>query len=156
MPVYPDSASLYTVLRTTFTRLVRESPGQLDGLHSLIAARLILQLRTTSPAAEITLNGRESKIQIVYGKYAGKADLVVDLASDALHEILLDRLSIKTAWKAGQIKAAGPVWKLKVLTDLVKGARQYYPAVVREYDANQPAPPVSVKPGTVRTKKRPV
>ncbi|MGE5141302.1 MAG: hypothetical protein ACM3JD_17685, partial [Rudaea sp.] len=89
MPYYPDSSALYAVLRTTFTRLAHASPEQLNGLHGLTAARLVLQLSTTAPAGEITLNGKEKQLQIVYGKYGQRVDLKVELAADTLHRILL-------------------------------------------------------------------
>jgi hypothetical protein len=74
----------------------------------------------------------------------------VNLAADNLHLILLHELSIKKAWGAGQIKVKGPVWKLKVLTDLVQGAREYYPTVLKEHEAakGQAAPKPAAKTAT--------
>ena len=140
MPVFPDADALYTVLRTTFTRLARESPDHLDGLKTLIESKMVLQLRTSSPAAQVTLNAREKGFQAIYGPSTVRPDLVVDLSADTLHRVLMDELPIKTAWSAGQIRAKGPIWKLKVLTDLIKGARQYYPQVVKEQKTARPAP----------------
>ncbi len=142
MPFYRDTNELYTIVRTTFTRLIKESPNHLDGLRSLIEAKMALQLRTTDPAAEITLNARDKGFQAIYGPTTVKPDLQVNLTADNLHLILLHELSIKKAWSAGQIKVKGPVWKLKVLTDLVQGAREYYPTVLEEHEAakSQPAP----------------
>ncbi|MGB8646199.1 MAG: SCP2 sterol-binding domain-containing protein [Anaerolineae bacterium] len=145
MPYYADSNALYAVLRTTFTRLIKESPDHLDGLKSLVEAKMVLQLRTTNPTAEITLNARDKGFQAIYGPTTVKADLIVDLTGDDLHLILLDQLSIKKAWNAKQIKVKGPVWKLQVLTDMVKGARDYYPRVVQEQQAPavEPAAPAA-------------
>ncbi len=151
MPFYSDANKMYAVLRTTFTRIIKESPDHLDGLRSLVESKMALQLRTTNPAAEITLNAREKGFQAIYGPTTIKADLIVDLTADDLHSILLDELSIKKAWSAGQIKVKGPVWKLKVLTDMVKGARQYYPGVLKEQQAaaqTEATPPPSKSPKT--------
>ncbi len=135
MPFFPDSNTLYTVLRATFTRVVKQSPDHLDGLRSLVEARMVLQLKTSAPAGEITLNARDKGFQAIYGNCTVRPDLLVELTADTLHLILLDELSIKKAWSAGQIKVKGPVWKLKVLTDLVKGARTFYPDVLEEQKA---------------------
>ena len=132
MPFYPSSDVLYHALRATFARIEKEAPNHLDGLHSLMASRTILRLKCSAPAAEVTLNGREKQFKATYGPSTLRADLTIELASDTLHLILLDELSIKKAYGNGKIKVIGPVWKLKVLTDLVKGAREYYPAVVKE------------------------
>ncbi|MGE5139015.1 MAG: hypothetical protein ACM3JD_06130, partial [Rudaea sp.] len=138
MPVFPDADALYSVLRTTFTRLARESPDRLDGLKSLIESKMVLQLQTSSPAAQVTLNAREKGFQAIYGPSTVRPDLVVVLSADTLHRVLMHELSIKRAWSAGQIKAKGPIWKLQVLTGLIKGARQYYPQVVQEQKAAKP------------------
>jgi hypothetical protein len=132
MPFYSNSDSLYNALKATFARIEKEAPNHLDGLHSLMSSRTILRLKTTAPATEVTLNGREKQFKATYGPSTLRADLTVELAADTLHQILLDELSIKKAWGNGKIKVLGPVWKLKVLTDLVKGARDYYPAVLRD------------------------
>ncbi len=132
MPFYRTTEFLYDALRATFGQIARQSPGHLDGLHTLMASKMILRLKCTGPAGEITLNGREKQFKAVYGHSPLRADLTVELASDTLHEILLDELSIKRAWGNGTIKVQGPVWKLKVLTDLVKGAREFYPGVLKE------------------------
>ncbi len=147
MPFYTDSNMLYTLVRTTFTRLIKESPDHLDGLRSLIEAKMVLTLRTTNPPAEITMNARDKGFQAIYGPSTVKPDLLVDLSADDLHLILMHKLSIKKAWSSGQIKVKGPVWKLKVLTDLVQGAREYYPIVVQEYQAGEahPAPTHATK-----------
>ena len=132
MPFYTNSETLYAALRATFARIEKEAPDHLDGLHSLMATKTILRLKCTAPVAEVTLNGREKQFKATYGPSPLRADLTIELASDTLHLILLDELSIKKAYGNGKIKVVGPAWKLKVLTDLVKGARQYYPAVVKE------------------------
>ncbi len=132
MPSYSNADALYNALRTTFARIEKESPDHLDGLETLMSSKMVLKLKTTAPAAEVTLNGRERTFKAIYGPSPLRADLTVELTSDTLHQILLDELSIKKAWGNGKIKVQGPVWKLKALTDLVKGARQYYPAVVKQ------------------------
>lgn len=142
MPFYRDSNSLYTALRATFRRIERELPDHLDGLNSMMRSRIVLRLKCTFPTAEITLNGREHPFKASYGptppsqsvrkSTPPRPDLTVELTSDTLHLVLLDALSIKKAFADGKIKVRGPVWKLKVLIDLIKGARAYYPEVLRE------------------------
>ncbi len=132
MPFYASADSLYRALDVTFNRVAQQAPGSLNGLHSLLASRMILRLKCSAPAAEITLNGREKNLKTIWGPSTLRADLTVELTSDNLHLILLNELSIKKAWADGKIKVQGPVWKLKALTDLVKGAREFYPDVVKE------------------------
>ncbi len=132
MPFYPNTDTLYDALRITFARVEKESPDHLDGLHTLMSTKMILKLKITAPAAEITLNGREKNFKATYGPSPLRADLTIELTSDTLHQILLDELSIKKAWGNGKIKVQGPVWKLKALTDLVQGARHYYPDVIKQ------------------------
>lgn len=132
MAFYPSADTLYDILRATFRRIEKDSPDHLDGLKSLMASWLVIRLKCTGPAAEITINGRERPFQASYGPSPLRADLTVDLAADNLHLILMDELSIKKAVADGKIRLRGPVWKLKVLVDLIKAARAYYPAIIRK------------------------
>jgi hypothetical protein len=144
MPFYRSRDALYSCLRTTFSRIAKGSPDHLDGLKGLMASRMVIRLKCTAPAAEITLDGRVRPFKASYGAPVPsaslrgsatlRADLTVELAADTLHLILLDALSIKKAVADGKIKVLGPVWKLKVLVDLIKGARTYYPEVLREQE----------------------
>lgn len=129
MPVYRDAAMLYSVLGETFSQVEKEAPDHLDGLKALMASRLIVRLRCTAPSAEITLNGRMRPFGATYGPSTLRADLTVELTGDTLHEVMLDRLSIKKAVADRRIKVHGPVWKLKVLADLIQGARRFYPKI---------------------------
>jgi hypothetical protein len=141
MPYFRSTESLYAALRETFRHIEQESPDHLDGLKGLMAARMVIKLRCTAPPAEVTLNGRERPFKASYrapGPSASiresatlRADLTVELEADTLHLVLLDALSIKKALADGKIKVLGPAWKLKVLIDLIKAARAYYPGVLR-------------------------
>jgi hypothetical protein len=144
MPFYRSTDILYASLRATFGRIKEGSPDHLDGLKSLMASRMVIQMKCTCPAAQFTLYGRERPFRATYGAHVPsgslrgpatpRADLTVELAADKLHLILLDELSIKKAVADGKIKVHGPVWKLKVLVDLIKGARIYHPDVLREQE----------------------
>lgn len=149
MSFYTSTDALYSTLHATFIRIEKGSPDHLDGLKGLMASRLVIRLKCTEPDAEITLNGRERPFKAIYGSPAPtlaskrpptlRADLTVELAGDTLHLVLLDVLSIKKAVADGQIRVHGPVWKLKVLIDLIKGARSYYPDVLREQSRSRDA-----------------
>ncbi len=144
MPFYRNTDTLYAALRATFSRIEDESPDHLDGLKSLMGSRMVIRLRCSGPPAEITLDGRTRPFKATYGAPALsashrvpaplRADLTVELAADTLHLILSDELSIKKAVADGMIKLYGPVWKLKILVDLIQGARKYYPAVLKEFE----------------------
>ncbi len=156
MPFYTDSNMLYTLVRTTFTKLIRESPDHLDGLRNLVKEKMVVELRTTNPHAEITLNARDKEFKAIYGPTTVKPDLLVNLTADDLHLILMDQLSIKKAWLAGRIKVKGPALKLSVLADLIEGAREYYPQVMKEYQAvakSRPTAKPAVRASKTATKK---
>jgi hypothetical protein len=142
MPFYRSADALSSALGATFRRIEQESPDHLNGLKEMMASRMAIRLKCTGPSAEITLDGRSRPFRASYGTsgplpssrpYATlRANLNVELEADTMHHILPDELSIMQAVADDKIRVLGPVWKSKVLIDLIQGARAYYPEVLRE------------------------
>ena len=130
MPVYGDADTLYVCLRTLFDRIQAESPAALNGVQS---SKLILRLKCTTPAAEVTANGRQRDVKFIYGSNGLRPDLEVEVAADTLHRILMDELTTQRAMGSGLIKLRGQIWKVPVLVDLFQTGKSYYPDVVREH-----------------------
>ena len=130
MTVYHNDTALYTSLRSMFERIEKDTPEALQGL---LAQHLSLRFKCSAPAAEIMLDGHQRPFQATYGPAAKRPDLDVALTADTLHLILMDELSMKKAMGSGLIKVRGPAWKLKVLIDLVKAGRTFYPQIARRH-----------------------
>jgi hypothetical protein len=93
--------------------------------------RLSVKFKLTGPTAEVVLDGRQRRVQLAFGPTAGRPDLEAELATDTLHQLLLDELSIKKAMAQGLIRVRGPAWKLSVLIDVIKAGRRFYPDIVK-------------------------
>jgi putative sterol carrier protein len=88
-------------------------------------------MRTSGPAADIVIHGRERPVRITYGDNGAKADLQIEMAADTFHRILLGELSLKTALGNGQMKVKGPIWKAMSLGDLFHVSRLCYPDILK-------------------------
>lgn len=129
MPFYADPDTLYGSLREVFTRLETVP----EAYRALTGARLTLRLKCSAPAAEVLLDGRRpGQFQAVYGPAAVRPDLDVELATDTLHQILLNALPLKKALGGGLVKVKGPVHKLTALAAVLEAGRLVYPDVLRE------------------------
>jgi putative sterol carrier protein len=127
MPYYSDSESYYVNMRILFA-CVKEKYGK--ATESISKANVNIRLRTTSPAADITIMGREKPVRTVFGEDGVKPDLEIDMAADTFHRILLGELSLKTALGNGQLKVKGPIWKAMSLGDLFTVSRWCYPDII--------------------------
>jgi hypothetical protein len=99
MPVFQDSSQLNSILRTLFERIYHNDQGS---AQTLSGTNLIIRFRTTSPAAEVVINGRKNPAQVIYGKSTLRPDLDVEVTADALHEILLATLPLGKAISTGE------------------------------------------------------
>lgn len=127
MPYYSDAESYYANMRTLFA-CVEEKYGR--ATESIAKARVNIRLRTTAPAADITIMGRDKPVHTVFGENGLKPDLEIDMSADTFHKILLGELSLKTALGNGQLKVKGPIWKAMSLGDLFTVSRWCYPDII--------------------------
>ena len=64
MPFFADADQLYAVAQQLLSRVQEDKPHSAEGITR---SRLVVRLRTTGPATEFTLNGRQRPLQIIYG-----------------------------------------------------------------------------------------
>lgn len=128
MAFYDDSEQLYGSMRLLFARIEEEEPG---AAGAMLASRLVIRLRCTTPDAEITINGRQRPVQTTFGPSSVRPTLDIELAADTLHEILLGQLSLRTALGNGLLRIRGPALKAMVLADLFRRGQVIYPEVLR-------------------------
>ena len=130
MPVYHSVKTFYGCLKAMFDRIESKAPAAMKGLA---AAHLSLRIMCALPEAEVTLDGHQRPVHTTYGPAPARADLDVIMSADTLHAILMDELSMKKAMGSGLVQVHGPAWKLKVLIDIVKAGRLFYPALARQH-----------------------
>ncbi len=133
MPFYADTEQFYSNLRALFACIATSYPRASD---AIAAAHLVIRLRTTAPAGEIVINGRQKPVQTSFGVNDARADLDIHLAADTLHHILLGELALSKALAAGQLKVHGPIWKTLALGELFTVGQRCYPGILQ---AQQPA-----------------
>ncbi len=129
MPFYRDSEQLYTSFKALFACVETSYPRAHDAIR---AARLVIRLRLSQPAAEIHLDGRQNPVRAAFGPRDVRPDLDIELAADTLHRILLGELTLTKALGSGQMKVKGPILKALTLGDLFTTGQRCYPGVLKE------------------------
>ncbi len=130
MTVYANDDQLYACTKALFSQIEREDPGAAD---AILASHLVIRLRCTEPDAEFTINGRHRPVQTTFGPSALRPTLEIELEADTLHQIMLGKLSLKTALGNGLLKVRGQVWKAMALADLFRRGQSLYPEVLHEH-----------------------
>lgn len=128
MAIYTDPDQLYSSLRLLFGR-IQQDPA---ATRSVLAARMAIRLRCTSPGAEVVINGRRQPLQISYGPAVLRPDLDVALSADALHRILLAEMPLRQAIGSGQMVVRGPILKTYPLEAVLHSGQALYPQVLRD------------------------
>lgn len=128
MPVFKDVESLYAILRETFGRVAQSNPAAFD---QMTRARLTVRFRTLEPKGELTIDGKTRPAQLIYGPFAGRPDIDLDLTGDNLDRLLRHELSATKAVTDGTIKFKGNPLKLRALLDVIKAANPVYMDVVK-------------------------
>lgn len=128
MPYYSDSESYYANMRTLFACLKENHPKATDAIGR---SKMNILIRTTDPAADIVVLGRERPVRTTFGENGVKPDLEIHMTADTFHRILLDDLSLRTALGNGLMKVKGPIWKAMTLSDLFHVSRKCYPDIIK-------------------------
>ncbi len=124
---YQNEAQLYNCMQDLFGRVEADLP---QATESLVKAKLCIRFNVSDPDATLLVNAKKRPLQIEYGRANScKPDLEVDTAGDALHQILLGRLSLTKAVGSKQVRPKGPIWKIMALADLFYHAQKIYPAI---------------------------
>lgn len=129
MPFYSDSEAYYEKMRALFACVEANYPRATEAIGK---SRINILMRTSAPAGDIMILGREKPVRMTYGENGVKPDLEIDMTADTFHKILLGDLSLKTALGNGQMKVKGPIWKAMSLGDLFVVSRKCYPDIIAE------------------------
>lgn len=130
MSFFADSDQLYAVAQQLLSQVQKEKPQAAEGITR---SRLVVRLRTSGPAAEVTLNGRQRPLQIIYGPAGPRPILDIELAADTLHCILLGELPLKRALGNGALQVRGPAWNVIPLAELFYQGQEFYPQVLADH-----------------------
>jgi hypothetical protein len=129
-PFFSTAEQLYTCAQALFERVQQADPA---ATAQITNGRLVICLRCTEPTAEITVNGRQRPLQLIYGPSNIRPELDVELTGDNLHQILLGQLTLKKAVATRLLKVKGPVWKVAALYDLFARGQTLYPQILRDH-----------------------
>ena len=124
MPYYHDSNQLLEMMQAVFSQVARDNP---QATNVLSDSKLILRLKISDPALDVTFNGRKKPPEITYGKTPLRPDLDVSLSADSLHAIMLGDLPLGSALGSGKMKVQGNVIKSFVMKDIFQQAQRVYP-----------------------------
>jgi len=128
MPAYADAEQFYTIMDEGFQRMAADP----QALTDFQRRRMAVLLRTAAPETATLIDGRVDPVQISFGAAAGKADLALMMPGDLLHEILMERASIKSSFMSGNIQVSGNVFRAMQLADLFHQIQRVYPQVRRD------------------------
>lgn len=128
MPAYTDAEQFYTIMDLGFQRMAADP----QALADFQGRRMTVLLQTTTPETATLIDGRANPVQISFGAAAGKTDLGLTMPGDLLHEILMERASIKSSFMSGSIQVSGNVFRAMQLADLFHQIQRVYPQVRRD------------------------
>jgi len=128
-PVYRDAGHFYAVMGELFER-VRAEPENVEGIAR---SNLVIRIRTTTPDAEILVDGRQPPLEVFFGTRPGAANVEIEVAADLLHRIWLGLESTRDAFFSGRIRTRGNMLKMMKLTELFYECERVYPAIARAH-----------------------
>ncbi|MCS6845086.1 MAG: SCP2 sterol-binding domain-containing protein [Caldilineales bacterium] len=128
MPVFADTEDFYAVMQRMADALAQDEPA----VQSFKRANMTVRFRSTSPVAEMVLDGRHNPVRVLFGRQPLRADLDITLTSDLLHELLLGRRRIRDAFAAGEIKVTGNIFRALQLAEPLRHVEAIYPRVLHE------------------------
>lgn len=128
MTAYVDAEQFYTIMDQGFQRMAADP----QALADFQRRRMSVLLRTTAPETATLIDGRANPVQISFGAADGKTDLGLTMPADLLHEILMERASIKSSFMSGSIQVSGNVFRAMQLADLFHQIQRVYPQVRRD------------------------
>lgn len=130
MAVYSDTQQVYDCFSALFAQIERREPEAAD---KLLKARVVIRFRCSTPTAELTIDARQSPVEILYGRNGVRPEVDVEMSADTLHCLLLGELGLRKAIGSGRIKPKGPILKMVTLGDLFDYAKHLYPGVAQSF-----------------------
>jgi hypothetical protein len=131
MPIYASDKQLYACFQSLFATIEANQP---KAASALLKAGLSIRLVCSAPTASITINAKQSPVQLHYGNSASKPTVEVRLTSDTLHCLLLGEMRLSKAIGSNLVGLKGPAWKTLTLADLFHSAQHYYPDILKHHD----------------------
>jgi len=126
MTVYQSSERLTENLRALFEQIHARDGA---ATRAIADARLVIRIRTHTPATEITIDGRKTPVTVSYTTTRFHPDLDIELSADVLHAVLMGEQSMKTAFTRGLLKVKGPFWKAFALEGIFRQGQRLYPQI---------------------------
>ncbi len=129
MPAYTDAEQFYTVMDEGFRRMAADP----QALADFQRRRMMVSLRTTAPDTVTIIDGRANPAQVTFRSAVRSADLGVTMPADLLHDILMQRASVKSSFMSGAVQVSGNVFRAMQLADLFHQIQLVYPQVRRDF-----------------------
>ena len=125
MAVYQSSEEFRAVLQEGFRRMGADP----EALADFQKRRMTVVLKTSDPALTVTIDGRTSPATVSFDEQPAKSDLMILMKSDLLHDILMDRASVKSSFLSGAVQVTGNIFRAMQLGDLFHQIQRVYPQV---------------------------
>jgi putative sterol carrier protein len=135
MPFYKNAAQFGEIMTDLFTRTL-EMPSAIAAMNS---THLSLRLDTTGPAASFLVDGRVRPPTFLSEAAGARADLILRLPADLLHNIWLGKIGLKDAFFSGQIQLEGPMLRALSLGGLFRDVEALYPQVLTDHGLLPPS-----------------
>ena len=129
MPAYTDAEQFYTVMDEGFRRMAADP----QALADFQRRRMMVLLRTTAPDTATVIDGRANPAQVTFRTVARTTDLGITMPADLLHDILMQRASIKSSFMSGAVQVSGNVFRAMQLANLFHQIQRVYPHVRRDF-----------------------
>ena len=128
MPFYPDSETLYGVVKELFRRL-QETPG---ATTEFARSRMVIDVHLSDPDAYINLNARTNPVSFRFDPDGTKPDLALSMSADTLHNVWMGKTRLRDAFFKGRIKTKGSIGRAMQLAPLFRQAEALYPQVLKD------------------------
>lgn len=129
MAIFASPEAFYAVMQEMAERMAQDA----ETVASFRKARIVVRFRGTDPTVEMVLDGSHNPVRALFGPQTVKVDLDLSLTTDLLHELLLERVRIRDAFMAGQIKVSGNVFRAMQLADPLHAVQRIYPQVLTDF-----------------------
>jgi alkyl sulfatase BDS1-like metallo-beta-lactamase superfamily hydrolase len=130
MAKFPDTETLYDVMRDLFSQVADKNPAAFD---DMVKARLTVRFKVNQPTGEITLDGKTRPPKFTYGAFTGRPDIDLDLTAENLDKLLKHEISAQKAVMNGTIKFKGNPMKLNAMLNVLKASNALYPEVLKAH-----------------------
>ena len=129
MAIFQSPEQFYSIMHMFFYRFSANP----EHIEPFTRSNLVIRINTTTPEAEILLDGRQPPLEVFYGPRPGKANLEIALPADLLHQIWLGEESASQAFFSGQVKTKGNFLKAMPLIELFRECERVYPTIAAQH-----------------------